>query len=94
MSYCRFTDDSHVYAYPASSGLYTCCCCSLAEGRGDDTELKTAAELLQHFDQHRAAGDLVPQVAYYRLGAEAWMRDREMERLRAVRAGLAALQGL
>jgi len=71
MSYCRWSEGD-VYMYEAERGI-VCMCCSLEPsdnfGRVDVT-LDTPQEALEHLEQHRDAGHVVPDCAFDQLRAE------------------------
>lgn len=70
MSYCRFSNESDVYVFPATYGGITCCACSLAY-EGLIVNYKTPIEMLAHLARHYEAGHIVPASAINRLCDEA-----------------------
>jgi hypothetical protein len=68
MSICSKSDDSDVYLFGRSEGFY-CHRCTVSDAA--DVCLPDALAALAHLENHRAAGDLVPDKAFDRLQAEA-----------------------
>lgn len=66
MSWSRWGVDSSVYTYPSSRGG-ECCGCSLIPGGFTTTDV---GAFLTHLDEHRAAGQLVPDYTYESVRAE------------------------
>lgn len=63
MSYARFgCDDSDVYVYADVRGGITCCGCAINDG--DIVNVKTSGYMIEHLNNHRAAGHLVPDFTY------------------------------
>ena len=65
MAYARFVEGSDVYVYLAS-GEQTLVCvrCSLRPGEAPVFYARTTAQMIDHLNKHRAAGQLVPDDAY------------------------------
>lgn len=64
MSYCRFAwGGSEVYVYVSREGI-ECCGCNLERS---DLVTRSATEMIEHLNKHRAAGQVVPQEALDRL---------------------------
>lgn len=66
MSYCRF-GEGDVYLCLNSMGWHNCIWCSL---HGKTIALWTPEEALAHLEEHRLAGDTVPERAFNRLRKE------------------------
>ena len=66
MSYCRFSEGD-VYMCLSPIGWYNCFLCSL---HGKTIALWTPEEALKHLEEHRLAGDTVPERAFNRLKGE------------------------
>lgn len=63
MSYARFgCDDSDVYVYASCSGGIDCCGCAIYDG--DIVKIKTSGFMIEHLNNHRAAGHTVPDYTY------------------------------
>jgi hypothetical protein len=60
MSYCRFADGD-VYMFPSCDGGIECCYCTLNDRRNVTFDSKEDA--IGHLQQHRLAGDDVPEWA-------------------------------
>ena len=73
MSYARFGPDSDVYVYSSECG-YVCSWCTLQtepDPEYDDHFVtKSASEMIQHLEQHRAAGHKVPDYTIKELQEE------------------------
>jgi hypothetical protein len=73
VAYIRWTEEgSHVYVIMAGDQLcLTCLRCSLSpEGNGEFLA-RTTVEMIAHLEQHRDAGQIVPDVAFERLRRDA-----------------------
>lgn len=70
MSYARFSSDSDVYVYLADT--LQCCACALSS---QSRSFATTAALLEHLDEHEAAGHTVPPGAVQELLADAEVND-------------------
>lgn len=68
MSYARFGPDSDVYVFGTATG-YECCRCAFQPPSSH--EVATAAEMIAHLREHRAAGHRVPEDAFEDLALEA-----------------------
>ena len=55
MSYARFGEDSNVYVYLIDDGWLTC-----SSRHDEDFYAESTAEMVEHLEAHKAAGDLVP----------------------------------
>lgn len=70
MSYARFGwDNSDVYVFEHVAGYIQCCGCILPEYGDEDWiggfyNAPTANDMLKHLDEHRAAGNVVPERTY------------------------------
>lgn len=73
MSYARLGPDSDVYVYDSGDGLF-CQWCQRVDGEHSYSR----AEMLEHLEQHVAAGDKVPAEALARLRFELANGDRNM----------------
>ena len=75
MSYCRFGEDSDVYMLANLFCGVTCCSCRLNPMEGGfwnaSQGFLSPQEALEHLQEHKAAGHLVPQYAIERLRCEA-----------------------
>lgn len=61
MSYSRFGwDGSNVYVFDDTRGGTTCCWCALHPEIGEDFNVATHAEMVDHMREHIAAGHTVP----------------------------------
>jgi len=75
MSYCRWSEGD-VYMFPSGNSII-CMCCSLGyvtereRHNCEDVVLNTPQGALDHLQQHRDAGDIVPDCAFEQLRAEA-----------------------
>ncbi len=70
MSYARWgCEGSDVYVYGGLSGI-VCCECALSDDDGADRVCKTNREMIIHLEEHRAAGDTVPESALEQLRDE------------------------
>lgn len=82
MSYCRFLG-ADAYIYEHAGGFIECCGCSLTDR--EDGEIfgffraNTAREMLAHMDEHRAAGDYIPERAYDGIRADNPDLDKQIE---------------
>jgi len=73
MSYSRFGwGGSDVYIFLSAGGHLECCGCTL----GDQWSYDTTDEMLAHLDEHRGAGDHVPQDCIEDLLADKEENDR------------------
>lgn len=63
MSWTRFASDSDVYVFENNGGYIECCGCRLVR---PDPMVNTVEEMLQHLEQHRAAGHKVPDCCPYK----------------------------
>lgn len=83
MSYCRFLE-ADAYIYEHVGGFIECCGCSLTDP--EDGEIfeffhaNTAREMLTHMDEHRAAGDYIPERAYDGIRADNPDLDKQIEK--------------
>lgn len=75
MSYARWSDESNVYVYAHVGGGVDCCACK---------RLWTPREVVEHFAEHTANGDLVPAGMVDRIledatlsGPDFWEADPE-----------------
>lgn len=78
MSYARFSEgDVYVFSHSAYEPPKNIVCqvCSLDDERGRDV-----AEMLDHLNEHRAAGHVVPRRAFDRLQMELAARTAEAVR--------------
>ena len=74
MSYCRFGwDGSNVYVFVSRRGI-ECCGCLLGQ---PDLVTRSANEMIEHLEAHRAAGHTVPQYAMDRLADPEDQRENE-----------------
>lgn len=85
MSYARFRQGvSDVYVYHHYQGFIECCGCHLTKPETPDPwgffYANTAREILEHLDQHRESGDLVPERAYVRIKEEYPDLDSQIEK--------------
>jgi len=81
VAYIRWTEEgSQVYVIMASDQVcLTCLSCSLSpEGNGKFLA-RTTAEMIAHLEQHKEAGQIVPDVAFERLRRDAAQNDLDME---------------
>ena len=62
MSYARQSPESDVYIYADVQGGITCCACAIYDG--DFVNVKTSGYMIEHLNNHRAAGHLVPDFTY------------------------------
>ena len=69
MSYARFGPDSDVYVFADIDGGYRCCFCAFSRS-GPSFRCDTAAEMIEHLREHRAAGHTVPEDAIEELQGE------------------------
>jgi len=69
MSYCRFSEDSDLYAIAMLDG-YECLNCKLAKEEYGSWHGKTRMELFNHFLDHKENGDKVPHSAIMRVTEE------------------------
>ena len=69
MSYARFSRDSDVYVFAHVEGGYECCACGLA-GTWGSIRCQTIKEMLDHLEEHKKAGDKVPDHCIERLKSE------------------------
>jgi len=70
MSFARFSANCDVYVFPTGPPPNNYCCmgCSLLPAGGpEDTFTETALEMIAHLDEHRAAGDKLPEAVFVRL---------------------------
>lgn len=65
MSYARWSSTSEVYVYLDGAGQYICCDCGLAPA--PRFIAPSALRMIDHLQEHRDAGDLVPESAFERL---------------------------
>jgi hypothetical protein len=73
MSYARFGEDSNVYVFLSCSALECCSC------RPDGPHLTfSTAEMIAHLDEHRAAGDKVPDYCYEGLREDERENDHHL----------------
>jgi len=71
MAYCRFGPDSDVYLYMSADGCFCCCGCGLiGPGLKHNFVASTHREILDHLEQHLAAGHNVPAEAIEELKQE------------------------
>ena len=75
MSICSKSDDSDVYLFGRSEGF---CCHRCTVSDAADVRLPDALAALAHLENHRAAGDLVPDKAFDCLQAEATAAPRRL----------------
>lgn len=82
MSYARYGSDggSSVYVFMCVSGYLECCGCSLLP-EFDSFRTQETDAMLRHLDEHREAGQMVPDRCVLRLIEErdendAWMREQ------------------
>lgn len=70
MAYCRWgCDGSDVYVF--DGGHLICCTCMLREGLQDDDFVTSSRQaMIDHLDEHRAAGHVVTDDPYERLRRE------------------------
>jgi hypothetical protein len=81
VAYIRWTEEgSQVYVIMASDHHWlTCLSCSLTpEGNGEFLA-GTTAEMIAHLEQHKEAGQIVPDTAFERLRRDAAQNDLDME---------------
>jgi len=79
MRYCRFWwDGSDVYVFENTDDQIECCACLLCPSDRPENLMgvesfrcKTAAEMIVHLEQHRAAGHTVPDYAIEELNKKA-----------------------
>lgn len=85
MSYARFRAGiSDVYVYHHYQGFIECCGCGLTPPDSNEMfgffEAHTAREILGHLEDHRKAGDLVPDKTFERIKEEYPDLDEQIER--------------
>ena len=87
MAFARFSDGD-VYVYLNVDGLFECCACRiLGPGLTGGCHLvETSAEMLAHLEEHRAAGDDVPEECLDELRADAEANDQRAAELRPTRS--------
>lgn len=93
MSYARFgAEESDVYVYPHYQGFIECCGCHLIEPETHQKfgffKANTAREILEHLDEHREVGDLVPERAYVRIKEEYPNLDEQVEKYETKRTDI------
>ena len=83
MAFARFSDGD-VYVYLNTDGLFECCACSFLGPllSGGCHLVETSAEMLAHLEQHRAAGDDVPEGCLKELRAAGEKLDARASALR------------
>ena len=75
MSFCRWSEYSHVYVYEDTEGGFTCYGCIMREDTKVKFNTKTAVEMAQHMLDHRGEGHLVPEYAIADLLVADWNPD-------------------
>jgi hypothetical protein len=76
MSYARFGPNSDVYVYADVGGYLNCCGCILSNNRTAPSAFDTTAEMLEHLEQHKAAGHQVPDYCISGLKEDAEENDK------------------
>jgi hypothetical protein len=72
MSYARMGDDSDVYVYSTGYSLICQWCW------GGNRDFYSTADMLTHLDEHRAAGERVPDRCYEGLREDQAENDQKM----------------
>jgi len=69
MSIARFSDTCDVYVVPTGPPPNNYCCmgCSMGLEVPQTFFCETAAEMLDHLELHRSAGDRIPQAVFVKL---------------------------
>ena len=83
MSYCRFLG-ADAYIFENTGGFIECCGCTLNEPADGEVfgffYANTAREMLAHMDEHRAAGDYIPEQAYDGIREDNPDLDKQIEK--------------
>lgn len=81
VAYIRLTEfGSQVYVFMSNDHhCLTCLSCPLIPDGNGEFLARTTAEMLTHLDRHKAAGNVVPDVAFERLRRDEAQNDQDME---------------
>jgi len=86
MSYSKFGRNSDVYAFKNAEGLFVCALCRLVVCSCSDPwpvfTAKTRSALIEHLENHRKVGDMVPEEAFRRIREEIQMDGETAEPFR------------